>query len=220
MPDTEPAAGPRTAPAGGAASGSLVTLLGVAGGPGFEGRMLGWEPGPTGGMESAAVSTEAAAVSFLDGQRVWAQMPVPEGGIRIVEMHAARGASAGQLDLTMIAVLVDEGRRRAPRIADREPATVSGVGTEVTGRTVDLSRTGARILLDEPVALRPGERLDLVLGADTARPLRTQARVSRVDPTSGEVAVEFVDISTDTSTRLDRKVLTRVAELDLGGTAF
>ncbi len=211
MPDTERDAGP-PAPAGGSASGSLVTLLGVDGGPGFEGRMLGSKSGPTGGLESAAVSTEEAAVSLLDGQRVWVQMPTAQGGVRIVEMLAAR-ASAGQLDLTMIAVLVDEGRRRAPRIPDSEPAKVSRVGTEVTGRTVDLSRTGARILLDEPVALRLDERLDLVLGADTALPLRTQARVSRVGPMSGEVAVAFVVISTDTSTRLDRKVLTRVAEL-------
>lgn len=195
--------------------GTSLRLLAVDGGPGVEAILIDWISGAL--VATARVGTEDAGAGSLHGHRVWVQAPTPQGGVRIVEMTAEASATPGTLTLTGIAVIVDEPRRAAPRVADRRPAMLSGPALTgpagpVRGLTVDLSRTGARLLLDSPTDLHVGDRLEIVLGADTAAPVRTPARVARLGPGSAELAVAFVDLPVDQGTRLDRQVLARVAQ--------
>jgi c-di-GMP-binding flagellar brake protein YcgR len=72
-----------------------------------------------------------------------------------------------------------------------------------------LSRGGCRLRLDDAAAvdtLRTGEQVELEVSLGGSEPIRIAGRTVRVDLTTGELTVRFVDLSNDIAARLDRIV--------------
>jgi c-di-GMP-binding flagellar brake protein YcgR len=77
-------------------------------------------------------------------------------------------------------------------------------------RTVDLSRTGARLRmpaasLEDAVAAADLVEVEVLVGDDET--VVADAEVIRVDADRGELAVRFVDLAEEDAQRLDRAVL-------------
>jgi c-di-GMP-binding flagellar brake protein YcgR len=114
----------------------------------------------------------------------------------------------GELELTGMTTLAREPRRRAVRASVTWPATVL-VGNGVSALTKDLSRGGCRLRLDDASAadaLRAGEQVELEVSLGGSEPIRLAGRTVRVDLTTGELTVRFVDLSNEIAARLDRIV--------------
>jgi c-di-GMP-binding flagellar brake protein YcgR len=107
-----------------------------------------------------------------------------------------------------MATLAREPRRRSVRAPVAWPATVL-VGDGVRALTRDLSRGGCRLRLDDAQAagqLNTGDQVELEVSLGGADPVRVAARAVRVDLTTGELTVRFVDVPDELAARLDRVV--------------
>jgi hypothetical protein len=194
------------------AVGSAVTLLPVAAGPERTGTLSDWSAGPAGLVVTASITLPAEGVAALAGQRVWARVESPDGGVRVLE--GVTSAAGTEVVLTGVLAIAEERRRAAPRVATSRPVRVSleALALRQAGeaRTVDLSRTGARLRmpaasLEDAVAAADLVEVEVLVGDDET--VVAGAEVIRVDADRGELAVRFVDLAEEDAQRLDRAVL-------------
>lgn len=205
--------------------GAVVVVLPVVAGPERTGALSDWSTGPAGLVVTADVAMAPEDVAAVAGQRVWARVDSPDGGVRVLEGVAVADAGGTGLRMTGMLALADERRRAAPRVHTSRPARVSLEAADVRraedARTVDLSRTGARLRV--PAASLEGTvgtvggpivtvEIDGVVGAvGQGETITAGAEVIRVDAALGELAVRFVDLPEGDAERLDRAVLTELS---------
>lgn len=74
-----------------------------------------------------------------------------------------------------------------------ERALVRRPGFETTGWTLNLSRTGVRIVVEDPV--EPGQEYEVLIGAEAGGPVRRGRVVWVQDEADGQiVGVQFLDV--------------------------
>ncbi len=200
--------------------GAVVVLLPVTSGSERTGALSSWSSGPAGLVATASIVLAREDVEALAGQRVWASVTSDEG-VTVLEGVAAAEVGGAGVTLTGMLAIADERRRTAPRVQTVRTARVSLEARELRpvreARTVDLSRTGARLSM--PAASLEGAvggvggvvlvEIEVVVGQDET--ITAGAEVLRVDPELGELAVRFVDLAEEDAERLDRAVLTELS---------
>ena len=199
--------------------GSRVMLLPHRSGRERAATVRSWSTGPAGLATAARVTADAAGVAELAGQRVWARAELPGGGLLVLEAVTSAASRPDELDLTGVAMLAHEQRRTAPRVTTSHPTTVQRGGDgELAAHTVDLSRTGARIALDETSGeLHMAEHLELAMDVGDGAMLHVDAEVVRLDDEHDEMAVRFLGLADEDAEQIDRTVLARLSEEQRGG---
>ena len=197
------------------AVGSTVRLLPVARGAERTGELAEWSAGPAGIVVTARIDVSAEDAAALAGERVWARLQVGEG-VRVLEAVASPGVLRTELELTGVLSLAAETRRAEPRVPTQRRAQVrageDGATGSVTARTVDLSRSGARLGLPAGQALPDAGTLEVTLDVGGEDAVSVTAHVVRADPQRQEVAVRFVDLVEADAQRIDRVVLAELSE--------
>lgn len=191
--------------------GSGVSLLPMdAPGVVILGELASWYSSPGGLVVTARVAVPAEAADALSGAQVWASAHTDRTDTLVVFSAMARSVRprAGELELTGMTTLAREPRRRSVRASVTWPATVL-VGNGLAAHTEDLSRGGCRLRLEDAAAvdeLRAGQQVELEVSLGGSEPIRVAGRAVRVDLTTGELTLRFVDISNEMAARLDRIV--------------
>ena len=208
-----------TTPGGvGPHGGSTVTLRPDAGGGERAGTLSDWSVGPAGLVVTASITLTEDAVDALTGRRVWARVESDDGQVRVLEGVAVAGIERTELGLTGVLALAEERRRTAPRVETTRAVRVSlealALRHASDARTVDLSRTGARLRMpaasmEDAVTGGAMVEVDIAVGQDET--VTAGAEVIRVDHERGELAVRFVDLAEEDAVRLDRAVLTELS---------
>lgn len=191
--------------------GSGVSLLPMdAPGVVILGELASWYSSPGGLVVTAKVAVPPETADALSGTQVWASAHTDQTDTLVVFSAVARSIRprTGELELTGMTTLAREPRRRAVRAAVTWPAMVL-VGDGVAAQTRDLSRGGCRLRLDDAKAadtLRTGEQVELEVSLGGSEPIRVLGRTVRVDLTTGELTVRFLDLPNEIAARLDRVV--------------
>jgi hypothetical protein len=191
--------------------GSGVSLLPVdAPGVVILGELASWYSSPGGLVVTARVAVPPETADALSGAQVWASAHTESTDTLVVFSAMARSIRprAGELELTGMTTLAREPRRRAVRASVTWPATVL-VGDGVPAQTKDLSSGGCRLRLNDATAadtLRPGEQVELEVSLGSSESIRVAGRTVRVDLTTGELTVRFLDLPEAIAARLDRVV--------------
>jgi len=192
--------------------GSAVRLLPVEQGAERTGELTEWSSGPAGIVVTARVALAAQDAAALAGQRLWARLQVGEG-VRVLEAVAMAGFADTDLELTGVLSLAAETRRAEPRVPTQRRARVTAAGASgVAARTVDLSRSGARLDLSAGQVLPDSGTLEVTLEVGGEDAVSVTAQVVRADAERQEVAVRFVDLVEADAQRIDRVVLAELSE--------
>nr|WP_255480494.1 PilZ domain-containing protein [Quadrisphaera sp. RL12-1S] len=117
--------------------------------------------------------------------------------------------------LTGVLALATEQQRAEPRADIARRAQLRG-RVAAAARTIDLSRTGARVVLATDAALAnlgaaADDEVELVVEVDAEETVTAAARVVRVDAERAEVALSFIDLADADATRIERAVLGRIS---------
>lgn len=185
--------------------------------PANQGRVTAFESGALGLALWLAAEVGREAAEQMNGERTWVKANV--GGRLVTFAGIARRTSDGELEVNGISSPIVEFRRQYIRAATQvhinvQVPTSGGVATaQLEGHTIDLSSGGCRLeLTPEATDDIPSEGVaaDVTLDLPDDE-VRAAARVRRVDPATGEVAVQFTELSTGDQARIDRHVLGLVA---------
>lgn len=195
------------------AAGSDVSLL-PADDPGVAilGTLLSWSASPTLLVITATVELDDPLDAALVRARVWVSARTESGTLVVVTALANCSAGSRIVDLTGVQALAREPRRRAVRAPVTRPASVSAGGHLRHARTLDLSRSGCRVLLDQPEAvgtsLTEGVEVAVTIDLDEATVVRAPGQVVRIDHDAGQVMVRFLDLDAADGARVDSLVFT------------
>ncbi|GAA0315968.1 PilZ domain-containing protein [Kineococcus aurantiacus] len=203
----------------GPAVDTTVTLMPTAGGNGawHTGTVRSWTAGAAGLVVTSHVSASPATVEALDGQRVWVSTDSGQGDS--VTPHAVFQAIAqahrdDELALTGVMLLAAETRRGAVRAPASLPAHLTMPEGVADVRTVDYSRTGMRVEGAQDMPAHADVEIALELGDGLE--VHARGEVLRVDETSGEAVVRFVELEEGAAEALERSVLTELARQNRG----
>jgi hypothetical protein len=191
--------------------GSGVSLLPMdAPGVVILSELASWYSSPGGLVVTARVAVPPETADALSGAQVWASAHTDRTDTLVVFSAVARSVRprAGELELTGMTTIAREPRRRSVRATVAWPATVL-VGDGVPARTKDLSRGGCRLHLDDAAAvgtMQTGQQVELEVSLGGSDPIRVAGRTVRVDLTTGELTIRFLDLPRDIAARLDRIV--------------
>ncbi|PRY11459.1 PilZ domain-containing protein [Kineococcus rhizosphaerae] len=203
----------------GPAIDTTVTLMPTTSSTGawHTGTVRSWTAGAAGLVVTSHVAADPATVEELDGQRVW--VSTDAGDDTSVTPHAVFQAVAqahrdDELALTGVMLLAAETRRGAVRAPASLPAHLTMAEGVADVRTVDYSRTGMRVegAMDMPAHADVDVALELADG----REVHARGEVLRVDETSGEAVVRFVELDEGAAEALERSVLTELARQNRG----
>ncbi|MGQ7296886.1 PilZ domain-containing protein [Quadrisphaera sp. KR29] len=196
--------------------GGPVRLLPITGGPEQRGTLSDWSTSPAGLVATAVVTLDdPASAAALADQPVWAHLHSAGGAAVVLEAVAEGTAVGGELLLTGVLALATEQQRAEPRADIARRAQLRG-RVAAAARTIDLSRTGARVVLATDAALAnlgasADDTLELVVEVGAEETVTAAARVVRVDAERSEVALTFVDLSDADATRIERAVLGKIS---------
>jgi PilZ domain len=202
------------------AVGSAVRLLPVVEGGERAGTISEWTAGPAGLVVTARVAMAPEDAQALSGRRVWARVDAGEGATSVLEAVASMDVAGTALVLTGVLSLVHETRRTEPRAETARRAQLRSraaggtvAAAAAAARTVDLSRTGARLQLPPGTAPLPvGDApVEVTLEVGESQAVSATAHVVRVDAQRQEVAVRFVDLMEGDAQRIDRLVLAELS---------
>lgn len=193
-------------------AGDPVTLLSHSTGLLYPATVTSWDGGEHGLVVRTRLHVEPEAVELLADHRVWVSaLPDDVHDGVTVYTGVAHPAGASAVDVTGVATILRDRRRRTPRSeVDTAVSVRSGRGTPLSLRTIDLSRGGMRVSLPKPTSLTVGEHLDLDVTLDDGADLPATGEVLRVDEASGQAVVRFDDLPDDQGTLIDRLVLGRL----------
>ncbi|NAZ75702.1 hypothetical protein GTQ99_09790 [Kineococcus sp. T13] len=171
-----------------------------------------WTAGAAGLVVTSHVAAAPQTVEALDGQRVWVSTEAGDDGSVVphaVFQAVAQAHRADELALTGVMLLAAETRRGAVRAPASLPVHLTTSEGVADARTVDYSRSGLRL---EGAAL-PGERTTVDVDLELGDGLEVHARgeVLRVDESTGEAVVRFVELDEGAAQVLERSVLTELA---------
>jgi hypothetical protein len=182
-------------------------------------RLLGVDEGPPAhgtvvdrGVGVVSVRVPAGIARLLDGSRVWVNATSTAGQALLLRALAERAADARDvLHLRDLVHLATETRRRHVRSAVEHAVLLVQHGSR-TRRTVtrDLSVNGCRVEQLPEVTLKAGQLLQVAISMGSGPVMWAQTEVKRVDKTSSEVALQFLDVDGADRDRLDRYVLSQL----------
>ncbi|MBC3763017.1 PilZ domain-containing protein [Quadrisphaera oryzae] len=195
--------------------GGPVRLLPISGGPEQRGTLSDWSTSPAGLVATAVVTLDDAGAASLADEPVWAHLQTAGGAAVVLEAVAEGTAVDGELMLTGVLALATEQQRAEPRADIARRAQLRG-RVAAAARTIDLSRTGARVVLATDAALAnlgaaADDEVELVVEVDAEETVTAAARVVRVDAERAEVALSFIDLADADATRIERAVLGRIS---------
>ncbi|WP_170131409.1 PilZ domain-containing protein [Quadrisphaera granulorum] len=195
--------------------GGPVRLLPISGGPEQRGTLSDWSTSPAGLVATAVVTLDDAGAASLADEPVWAHLQSARGAAVVLEAVAEGTAIAGELLLTGVLALATEQQRAEPRADIARRAQLRG-RVAAAARTIDLSRTGARVVLATDAALAnfgasADDHVELVVEVDAHETVVASARVVRVDAQRSEVALSFIDLPDADATRIERAVLGQIS---------
>lgn len=193
--------------------GAAVRLLPISGGPEHLGRLDDWSTSPAGLVATAVVSLGEASAAELTDAPVWAHVALSSGAALVIEAVVEGSAVPGEVLLTGVLALATEHQRAEPRADLARRAQLRG-RVAAAARTIDLSRTGARVVLATDAALAnlggtglADSELEVVVEVADERTVTTRAEVVRVDPERAELALRFIDLSESDAASIERAVL-------------
>ncbi|NHC45010.1 PilZ domain-containing protein [Motilibacter aurantiacus] len=185
--------------------GAPMTLLPTGRADLLTGRVVAWTP------ELDTVGVEAVAdlsphpVESVCGEKVWAS--VRTAGTNSLLALSAEARPSGHPHHVRLAgrVLAREPRRDAVRAPAQLHVTLSGRGSfpECAGHTLDVSRSGCRVVLDLTDQLRAGQSVSAAITVHGAE-FTISSRVERVEPSGRVVALRFLDLPIELADVLDR----------------
>jgi hypothetical protein len=192
-----------------------VRLLPISGGPEHLGRLDDWSTSPAGLVATAVVALDEASAAELTDAPVWAHVALGSGAALVIEAVVEGTSTPGEVLLTGVLALATEHQRAEPRADLARRAQLRG-RVAAAARTIDLSRTGARVVLATDAALAnfgasADDRVELVVEVDAEETVVAAARVVRVDAERSEVALSFIDLSEKDATRIERAVLGQIS---------
>jgi c-di-GMP-binding flagellar brake protein YcgR len=183
--------------------------------PSIAGVVQAYDAGAAGLAVWLTAEVEPQAAERLDGEATWVTANI--GGRLIAFTGYARRMTQSRLDVSGVAAPVEEYRREQFRAMTQIPVTLSVeepggdvASAPVTGQTIDLSSGGCRMNLlpeDSEQRLPPvGASADITLDL-TPRAITATGEVLRVDPSAGEVAVQFRPLPAKDRETIERHVL-------------
>ena len=196
-------------------AGNTVSLLSLSRDVVALAEIESWDASPSGLVVTSHVTTTPEVAAMLDGERTWASTYTARTNTLVVFEGVASQARADRPELLVIngvSVIAREHRRTEPRA--EVPCEVRLRVDEhdnVTGRTLDLSRSGCRMEVDQPDDLVVGDlaTVELVLGDRTV--VRTDCRVLRLDHSSGQAVLQFEGMAEPDMAALSRSVFRRLS---------
>ena len=198
----------------GPAIDTMVTLMPTSSATVHTATVRSWTASAAGLVVTSYVSATPASVAALDGQRVWVSTEAHLQDDGSVVPHAVFQAVAqahreDELALTGVMLLAAETRRGAVRATRSVPAHLSTPTGDSDARTVDISRTGVR--LEGRSLPRAHEEVDLSLDLEEGVEVHARGEVLRVDESTGEAVVRFVELDRGAADALERSVLVELA---------
>jgi hypothetical protein len=198
------------------ALGSGMSLLPVdAPGVVVLGEVTSWSASPAGLVVTARVSVRPDTAQALSGARVWASAHTAVSDTLVVITAVARSArpATGELELTGIATVAKETRRRAVRAPLQLRGTVVHGDHRSTGHTRDLSRTGCRLQFAQAPALDPGHQVGVEIDMSDQERIQVTGRVVRFDRADQELTMRFIDVGSIAAAAIDRIVFEELSDL-------
>jgi len=198
----------------GPAIDAVVTLMPTSSATVHTATVRSWTASAAGLVVTSYVTATPESVAALDGQRVWVSTEAQAQDDGSVVPHAVFQAVAqahrdDELALTGVMLLAAETRRGAVRATTSVPAHLSSPTGDSDVRTVDISRTGVR--LEGRSLPRAHEEVDLSLALEQGVEVRARGEVLRVDESTGEAVVRFVELDRGAADALERSVLIELA---------
>ena len=114
----------------------------------------------------------------------------------------------------MMVMLEGAERRASPRLEEVQLVQVSNPGSMsqlATGRTINLSRGGARLEMGGQLPLRSRVRLSLALGDEFVTVAGSVVYLEALDGGRCAVGVQFTDLDAASRRRLDAHMVRRAA---------
>jgi hypothetical protein len=198
------------------ALGSGVSLLPVdAPGVVVLGEVTSWSASPAGLVVTAKVSVLPDTAQALSGTKVWASAHTAISDTLVVVTAVARSdrPSTGELELTGLATVAKESRRRAVRAPLQLRGTVVVGESRSTGQTRDLSRTGCRLQFTEAPAVDAGHQVNVEIDISDTERIQVVGRVVRVDSADQELTLRFIDVGSTAAAAIDRIVFEELSDL-------
>jgi len=196
-------------------AGSTVSLLSIGRDVVVLAELESWDASPSGLVVTSLITTTPEIAAMLDGERTWASTYTPLTNTLVVfegVASRARQDRPDQLVISGVSVIAREHRRAEPRA--HVPCGVRlhvDQSLEVTGRTLDLSRSGCRIEVDHADDLVVGDLATAELVLDDATVVRTDCRVLRLDEASGQAVLQFEGMDDTGMAALSRSVFSRLS---------
>ena len=196
-------------------AGSTVSLLSLSRDVVALAELESWEASPSGLVVTSQVTTTPEVASMLDGQRTWASTYTPRTNTLVVfegVASQARRDRPGHLVISGVSVIAREHRRAEPRA--HVPCNVLlhvEEADDVTGRTLDLSRSGCRIEVGRSDDLLVGDVATAELTLDDDTVVRTPCRVVRLDEGSRQAVLQFQGMEDKDMVALSRSVFSRLS---------
>jgi hypothetical protein len=193
--------------AGVPAVGTPATLLSLETDAHYHATVASWVGTDAGLVISARLTVTIEEAETLAGQRVLVSVREKPSGFTVFS-GLARPDQSATLDISGIATLIRERRRADLRGLAKGHVRISTDGRPVPGlQAVDLSRSGVRVSLATPSALRLGNHVVVEVNLGYGAPFMANGEVTRVDDNAGHAVVRFDDLSAEDGTLIDRFVL-------------
>lgn len=192
--------------------GTAVTVLSQLSGAAFAATVLSWRTGDQGLVVTARLSVDPEVALNLADHRVWVSAPDDNHGVTVFG-GIAHSVSSTELDITGVAPVIRERRRRMPRAHAEAQVTLTAQEQTHHGlRAVDLSRDAVRVELAHPHRLSVGEHVEVAVDLGRGEMVPAAGEVTRVDHQDGYAVVRFEGLESEHGDRLDRYVLLRLDE--------
>ena len=186
--------------------GAPVTLLPTGRADLLTGRLVTWSADLDRAQVDAIADVSPHEVHGICGEKVWASVRTAATNSLLAFSAEARAADDPHQVRLAGRLLAREPRREAVRAPAQLHVTLTlprGTAPECAGHTLDVSRVGCRVALDQADQLEAGQRVRAAItlhGASYA----IATRVERVEPPGRVVGLRFLDLPPDAAEALDR----------------
>ena len=186
--------------------GAPVTLLPTGRADLVTGRVVSWATDRERLQVDVVADVRPHDVAGIRGEKVWASVRTATTNSLLA--FSAEASSAEDPHHVRLAgrVLAREPRREAVRAPAQLHVTLTlprGAQPECAGHTLDVSRVGCRVALDQADQLEAGQRVHAAITLHGAA-YAIATRVERVEPLGRVVGLRFLDLPVDAAEALDR----------------
>lgn len=192
-------------------TGTAAMLLDLGNERRYPATIASWVGTEVGLVLSARLDVTAEAAKALAGRQVLVSVRERPTGYTLFS-GLARADQGSTLDISGVATLVRERRRRDPRGAAAGRVVVSTHGQPMAGvEVIDLSCRGVRVSLPRASDLHLGDVVMVEVDLGDGPPMSAHGEVSRVDESTGQAVLRFADLTVEDELLIDRFVLLQTA---------